>query len=663
LTLTELQTILASVPVSCPLSVDTEHLPDAEPGLDSLLGISLCWPGSNGVYIPLNHWVGVPSKSIQPMQCQEGVRLIAAFLAPRLLDGWNVTHDKLWLDAAFAISTKWDMDGRVAWYLLDREQSPKDIGYGLKRAQVKILGYAEAGDAELRAEVMKHGGNLDDGDHYLATLASLSRYAAVDAKSTFDACAKFRSEMDDSDWYALRRNMEYAQFLAESEQAGVVVDEVQLKRAEEFYKKAVVEAKAEIRSVCAPEIAVIEQRLVASSGLADTRPETLAKRAESTQKKLRFNPGSSAQRSILFHELVGIPVVERSKKTGAPKSDKKTIAKFDHPSAKAFVKLSEMDKARQFATQYLQHAKAGRLHFPLDTTGTVSERLGGRAPYCLNMPFTREPIMQAFKVDPGCIGIHMDWVSVEPCLIAGFSGDPTLLKVYRDGLGDVYLDLCLDMFPLAEASVYGPELETLILAFHAEYDTNKPPQAAQKAKFDRIRKVAKIIHLAVQYTGTEYTVSKNLTQAGFTTSVDKARDLLYRYWNRFSNVATLSHKLKSIVERRGYLTGLFGRKLWVPKKLSKDALNRFGQHGGHAILREVVLEINKHKLEGMRPLLPDLHDATSWCGPEHQADEMRRVFEDAIRRVNDILKLPVTVAGDIKLFKTFYGLKNREDLE
>lgn len=269
--------------------------------------------------------------------------------------------------------------------------------------------------------------------------------------------------------------------------------------------------------------------------------------------------------------------------------------------------------------------------------------------------------MTAFKVPQGLIGVHMDLVSVEPCLIAGFSGDPTMLKVYRDGLGDIYLDLCLDMFPLHEAGDYKPELAILIEQLHAEYNTNAPPRADQKEKFDKLRKPGKIVHLAVQYTGTKHTVAKNLTHAGFPTSVDKADDILYRYWNRFSKVAALSSQLRGLVERRGYITGLFGRKLYVPQKVSKDALNRFGQHGGHAILREIVLEIDKHKIDGMRPLLPDLHDATSWIGPEQHAAGIRRIFADAIGRVNHLLGLPVTVAGEIKQFRTFYGLKNREE--
>jgi DNA polymerase I-like protein with 3'-5' exonuclease and polymerase domains len=584
---------------------------------------------------------------------------ISRFLGSRPIWGWNVVHDQEWLDTCFGIKTQWQLDARIAWYLLDREQS--EVGYSLKRAQVKILGWPEANDGHLRLQVASRGGSVDKGQHYLADLDVLGKYAALDAKSTLQAGQKLVELFDSGDWASHNRNLEYAQFLAKSTRVGVEVDLGQLEQARAFYQEAVDKASADIRLVCAPEITEIERRL-------GERWKTGYKTTEGLDKAIakgrapRFNPNSSAQRSVLFHDIIGIPVFERSKKTGAPKSDKKTIAKFEHPSAKAFVALSENEKALQFAEQYSKHAKNSRVHFPLDTVSTVSERLGGYAPYCLNMPFTREPIMQAFRVPDGLIGTHMDLVSVEPCLIAGFSGDPAMLKVYRDGLGDIYLDLCLDMFPAHEAGEYKPELALLIEQLHSEYNTNAPPISAQKEKFDKLRKPAKIVHLAAQYTGTKYTISKNLTYAGFPTSVDKGEEVLFRYWNRLSRVASLANKLKSLAEDRGYITGLFGRKLYVPKRLSKDALNRFGQHGGHAILREIVLEINKTKISGMRPLLPDLHDATSWSGPEQHAAGTRAIFAAAIRRVNDILCLPVTVAGEIKHFRTFYGLKNREEL-
>lgn len=664
MTLEELKKLLSDAPLE--VVADVEHLPDADPGLASLLGVALCWPGSLGVYVPVNHWIGGPSKVLEPTLDVSALAWLQTFLSERTLMGWNLEHDRLWIDAAFNIVSMWSIDGRILWYLTDTEQN--DRGYGLKRAQVKLLGWPVAGDKILRDVVYLNGGDVDHGDHYLADVFTLGSYAASDAYSTLCVIQQVK---DSAEWCdALERshnsNRDYAAFLSGATQRGTTVDVEQLRIAQLHYQEQVAQATAAIGQVCAAEISELEQRYLNKHlmGLKTERGKSAFLAAPSRQP--RFNPNSSKQRSELLHDVIGLPVLENTKK-GAPKSDRATIAKMNHPSAKAFTNLSVNEKLLQFTEQYLKSAKQGLIHFPHDTTATVSERLGkdgegGYAAYDLNMPFSSQPIMQAFRVRPGFLGVHMDLVSIEPCLIAGFSGDETMLKVYRDGLGDIYLDLCLDVFPLDERSEYGEAVSALITAFHKEYDSHSPPSGEIKEKFARLRKIAKIVQLAVGYTGTKYTVSKNLTQAGFPTSQWKAEAMVKRYWKRFAKVERLAAQLKKLAENRGYITGFYGRKLHVPKRQSKDALNRFAQFGGHAVLRDIVLRIaSAAGTVGMHPLLPDIHDSTSWEVPEQRYQAGVDIFTQAITACNKELALPITIKGEIKQFKTFYGLKNKEE--
>jgi DNA polymerase I-like protein with 3'-5' exonuclease and polymerase domains len=648
---------------SAPLEVvvDTEHLPNTSPGLSALLGISLCWPGQEqGYYISLNHWVGTPSTRLEPVASSSLVDRLRIFLTSRNLAGWNVEHDREWLDASFDILTCWTIDGRIMWYLTDRVQ--KERGYALKRAQTTVLGWPEAADSELRAAVASAGGSVDKGDHYLAPASVLGRYAAVDAYSTMLVIEDRRPELaNDNGWASHNTNRDYAALLASTTRRGVEVNEQALLKAKRHYEAEVLLATQRIRQVCADEISVLEASFL-TKRLQGYKTETGASAfLAAPARHPRFNPNSSDQRSMLLHDVVGLPVVARTK-TGKPKSDKNTIAAFDHPSAQAFVTLSKNEKLLQFTEQYLEHVdNKGLIHFPHDTCATVSERLGGYAPYDLNMPFSSEPIMRAFRVRSGYVGIHMDLVSIEPCLIAGFSGDETMLKVYRDGLGDIYLDLCLDLFPLEEAGEYDVEIERPIREFHSEYRTDKPPSSEQKEQFNKIRKVAKIIQLAVGYTGNKYTVSKNLTMAGFPTPLWRAGTMVERYWERFAKVARLAAQLKSLAEQRGYINGFYGRKLYIPKSQTKDALNRFGQFGGHAVLRQIVFQIAERSAEvGMHPLLIDIHDSTSWEVPIENYEKGLAIFEGAVRDVNTALALPVHVRGEFKRFDTLFGLKNRE---
>jgi DNA polymerase I-like protein with 3'-5' exonuclease and polymerase domains len=656
-TISRLQDLLAMAPKE--IVVDTEHLPDVSPDRNALLGVSIAWSGFEGLYIPINHWEEAPSSLLVPQISNRGLDCLAELLATRTLNGWNIEHDRAWIDHCFHIKSVWNLDGRILWYLTDKVQNSR--GYGLKRAQVELLGWPEAGDRILNEEVMAARGSLLKGQHYLASIETLADYARLDAHSTQLLVTKFLTDKDDT--YSLlahhNTNRDYAAFLAQTEKDGVLCNEFALRRAILYYQDEVEKASANIRVICSAEIAQLESTWL-EQRLQGYKTARGAQALLSTPRRHpHFNPNSSHQRVKLFHDVLRLPVFDRTK-TGLPKSDKNTIKGFNHPAAQSFVKLSENEKLLQFAQSYLQHSANGRIRFPHDTVATVSERLGGYAPYDLNMPFNSKPIMSAFSVREGCVGIHMDLVSIEPCLIAGFSGDEAMLKVYRDGLGDIYLDLCLDLFPLSEIYNYEMDLQTLIQQFHSIYNSKKAPNAEIKETFKKLRNVSKIVQLAVGYTGTAYTVSKNLTKAGFPTTKDKAEVLVQRYWQKFNKVHKLASQLTAIVNRQGFITGLYGRRLYVPKAKRKDALNRFAQHGGHAILREIVLEINRTKFEGLRPLLPDIHDSTSWECPIDRVEEGLKVFEAAIRRVNASLSLPVAVRGEIKQFTTFWGLKGRE---
>lgn len=639
--------------------VDVEHLPNVAPAWENLLGVSVSWAGlCKGVYIPCRHWENLPSRHLTTLIDPFARHEMGKLLADRRLSGWNIEHDREWVNACFRVNTKWQWDGRILYYLMDSVQNQR--GYGLKTAQMHVLGWKERGDAELEEQVMDRGGRLSKGQHYLADLDVLGRYAASDAHSTALVIEKL---MTGESWLveAHDRNRDYAQFLARATSRGVAVDEAQLANARRLYQKEIKRSETRIREVCKNEVEAFEREKRESTLIRYKSERGRANYLATTEGALLFNPRSADHRSDVLHKRLGLPVGGYTE-TGKIKSDKNTLKAIDHPAAQSFVELSKNEKLLQFATSYLHHSSSGVLRFPHDTCSTVSERLGGYAPYDLNMPFDSQIIMEALRVRHGHVGTHMDLVSIEPCLIAGFSGDEAMLKVYRDGLGDIYLDLCLDLFPLEEAGLYDKITAKLIRDFNRTYRTSAVPDQGVKERFKRLRNVAKIVQLAVGYTGTRFTVAKNLNLAGFPVSIEKAGVMVNRYWERFAKVKTLATKLSNIVRDRGYIEGFYGRRLFVPQNFAKDAMNRFAQHGGHAILRAIVMGIDKEVKErrlDMWPLLPDVHDATSWEG-KASFETMRAVFQASIDRVNEELSLPIQVKGEIKQFTTFYGLKHSE---
>jgi DNA polymerase I-like protein with 3'-5' exonuclease and polymerase domains len=258
--------------------------------------------------------------------------------------------------------------------------------------------------------------------------------------------------------------------------------------------------------------------------------------------------------------------------------------------------------------------------------------------------------MSCLKCDEGWEGVHADFVSVEPAVTAHYSQDPSLLKVFRDGLGDVYLDLALTLFPDDK------ELK-------AGYSPQMPVTSVVKEKFKRQRKVAKIIQLAVQYTGTWRTVQRNLNLEGFPTTPVEASELVQAYWKHFYRVASMNEALFLKNIRDGYLRNVVGRIIRVPYPRYKDLPNRFIQSSAHDLLSFWVIIINRMVREkGLRAktVIIDCHDSTSWQAPKEEVQELETCFKEALTELNGLVRMSVPIKADFKRFITLAGLKGQE---
>jgi DNA polymerase I-like protein with 3'-5' exonuclease and polymerase domains len=263
----------------------------------------------------------------------------------------------------------------------------------------------------------------------------------------------------------------------------------------------------------------------------------------------------------------------------------------------------------------------------------------------LNLPFEETDLMSCFSCDEGFGGVHADLTAVEPTLTCHYSQDPNLLKVFRDGLGDVYLDLALTLFPEDE------ELRRV-------YNPMAPCSSWVKDLLKKARKLAKIIQLAVQYTGTEFAVSNNLR-----CSLERGEELVDRYWIHYAAVKKCNERLIRLHDQKGFLINAAGRVFRMPWPEHKDTPNRFFQSGGHDILVQWVLGIDRlcqeRGIEAV-PILADCHDSSSWAAPISQVPALRQVFIDALDEVNDRVNLTIPIKAEVKEFFTLAGLKAEE---
>lgn len=620
--------------------------------IDGLLGVALAYQDRGQIfsfYVVLNSYDSSTERLLPTPNRNSVSERLSALLGASNLIGHNVPYDKKWIDGVFGLDTNWICDTRILWHLLDDRQIER--GYGLKTAQTKVLGWPSSNEDALEMAVKARGGKLKDGDHYLAPVGILGQYACLDAFATYELYLHFKNEAERLNyWGFINQIQDYQILLSQCTATGVEVSVEELIRAEVMLSSKAEELETKISEICREEIDKLQRRWLVEKASDYTSPCGVMNFLANPERYPKFNHNSNTQKIALFYDMLQIPVTERTP-SGQPKVDKATVASFSHPSAKPFVELAETQKLLSMTTSYLECVEQGKIHFPYNICGTVSGRLGGFKPYALNLPFEAKELMSAFKVSKGFIGIHSDLKSVEPCFIAHYSKDPTLLKVHRDGLGDVYLDFAKIAFP------HNKELQAL-------YNPNEVCSDEIKKLFKKERNACKIVHLALGYTGTAVTVAKSLTKAGFPTDAGEAQRLVNAYWQLFFRVKDFSERCKQAIGKNGMLINPFGRIIQIPREFRKDTMNRLVQSTAHDALMSWVKEIDKQRqllLPSMSPLLVDTHDSTTWQCPEGDYELAKKIFEDSLRTVNSRLSISVNLSAETKPFHTFYGLKNSEE--
>jgi DNA polymerase I-like protein with 3'-5' exonuclease and polymerase domains len=641
-----------------PLACDTETYTTNERE-GKLLGVSLS-PYNYGsavtqaIYIPFNHYEnGVFTSRISP----ELIRSLKETFQSKDLIGHNFTYDKRWLDHQ-GFNTHWVADTRIAWHLSAAPSGPRP--YDLKSLQTELLGWANRGDTELADHVLGRGGSLSKGDHYLADLEILAKYACLDTIATIAGWCALKPFFDRHEYHwMMSKMMQYNLLLDQNTQQGILVDVPGLEKAHKRLTNAKEAAKKRLDKALGPVIRELETDWLEMRLTAYKRTSARELFLAQDHKWKKFNWNSDSDKRELFYDKLQNEVIYTTE-SGKPSCNADSVKQmsiiFDENGnevnwVESYLKYEKNNTlVTNFTGPYLDSVRAGRIHPGFNICGTVSYRLSGFKPYLLNAPYDEKIMMKNFVCDPGWVGVHADLAAIEPTIIAHYSQDPNLLKVFRDGLGDIYLDLALGMFPNDVELRMG-------------YNPREPVTELIKKTFSRQRKIAKVIHLAVSYTGTKNTVHRNLMKEGINITLWEADALVKAYWRTFKKVEQCASRLRELNRKQGHLRNAIGRIIRVPDPDYKDLFNRFVQSSGHDILVMWVMEIDRLAKEWgieMRPVVIDIHDSTSWQVEEPNKAAGAEIFATALKNVEKEVGLDVPLRMEFKTFKTLAGLKGED---
>jgi DNA polymerase I-like protein with 3'-5' exonuclease and polymerase domains len=633
---------------------------DVETALDThLLGVSLAPENVRGgveaVYIPLHHF-DHDALVFRPLAEPGLVRRLKSFLLSRKLIGHNFTYDKRWLDQWTGGDTQWVFCTRIGFHLASAPAGPRP--YSLEQLQEELLG-KPSHKKQFETVLKAAGGSARKGEHYKADLNDLGGYACVDVADTMAGYKKLLPWFEQHEYlWMMDQMMSYNLLLERNTTQGILVDVPGLQSAHDRLSKKRDAAAKRFHKLLQQEITSLEDAWKDRKVSAYKREYNKLRYTAHPELWERFNLNSDKDKRELFFDVMGMPVVDFTDaglpSTGADNIKQAMASCPDDRYRNAIEAHLTYEKANTltsyFSGPYLASVRAGRLHPGFNICGTVSYRLSGFKPYLLNAPFDEKSVLRHLRCDPGYTGVHADLAAIEPTITAHYSEDPSLLKVFRDGLGDIYLDLALELFPndAGLQSGYNPFVKCL---------------QSTKEKFAKQRKVAKVIQLAVGYTGTKYTVAKNLTKDGFPTSEWEAERLVNAYWRKFAAVERWNNQLREQNRAEGHLRNVMGRIIRVPDPEYKDLPNRFVQSSGHDVLVLWVLriyELCKERGIAIKPVLLDCHDSTSNQCPTEQVADLEKVYIDALADINKQLGLCVTVKMEMKRFTTLAGLKAEE---
>lgn len=260
----------------------------------------------------------------------------------------------------------------------------------------------------------------------------------------------------------------------------------------------------------------------------------------------------------------------------------------------------------------------GRLHANFKQHGTKTGRFSCSEPNLQNIPRRGEKakkIRRLFVAPPGHQLVVADYAALELRILAHYSGEPTLLKVFEED-GD-------------------PHGATASLIFGFEVGEDDPE-----------RDIGKTVNFAIPFGAGPATVG---AQAGV--SVKRAKEILAMHqrtqpkvYDFIDKVISTARKrkppyVKTITGRRRYLPTMWSRDSGLRRSAERQAVNTIIQGTGGDIIKMAMVKAHRELPDDMQMLL-SVHDELMISVPDERVDEgiheLQRIMESI-----DVLRVPL----------------------
>ena len=243
----------------------------------------------------------------------------------------------------------------------------------------------------------------------------------------------------------------------------------------------------------------------------------------------------------------------------------------------------------------------GIIHASWNVGGTATGRFSSSDPNLQNL--TRPSgsgldVRWAFRPRPGYWNLYSDYSQQELRDLAVESLDPKLIKIYQEGTVDVHQ---------ATADMLG---------------------------LDRTK--AKTLNFAILYGEG---AAKLAVQLGV--KMGRAREIIAAWFEGYTGVADLRNRLLDQLRRNGYVTDMFGKRYYIPNRLSYKVINYIIQGGCSIITKRAMRAVDEWlRLTNLGRLIMTIHDELVVEVAEHPKD-LPWIARMISRRMTDIPEFQV----------------------
>ncbi|MCK8046345.1 DNA polymerase I [Shewanella sp. 1CM18E] len=294
------------------------------------------------------------------------------------------------------------------------------------------------------------------------------------------------------------------------------------------------------------------QGVLIDSMLLGQQSEELARKIDELEHKAHeiagqpFNLSSPKQLQELFFDKLGYPVIKKTPK-GAPSTAEEVLVELalDYPLPKIILEHRSLAKLKSTYTDKLPlmvNAKTGRVHTSYHQANAATGRLSSSEPNLQNIPIRTEEgrrIRHAFIAPEGKKILAADYSQIELRIMAHLSQDKGLLTAFAEGK---------DIHKATAAEVFDVDF--------SEVTTDQ-------------RRRAKAVNFGLIYGMSAFGLAKQLDIPRA-----EAQSYIDTYFKRYPGVLKYMEETRAIAADLGYVSTLFGRRLYLPAIKDRNAMRR-----------------------------------------------------------------------------------------